>query len=170
MKRLLFLLDKSRTSSLHRRLLNFALARAIPFNAPHGFKVLEVFDDGIKILLPYKRRNQNHLKGIHACALATLTEFCAGITLAKKVGADSFRLIMKDLSMVYHYQAREHVVAELHIPDQEYQQKVFSPLQTQDAIFIELIVEVNDIKGNHISTGKVNWQIKKWDKVKTKTG
>jgi len=27
-----------------------------------------------------------------------------------------------------------------------------------------------DVKKNHISTGKVNWQIKKWEKVKTKTG
>ncbi len=170
MKRLLTLLEKARHSSFSRSLLSFALARAIPFNAPHGFKILEVYEDGIKILLPYKRKNLNHLRGIHACALATLSEFTAGITLAKMSGTDAFRLIMKDLSMTYHYQAKEDVTAELHFPSNDFQRQVKTPLESQDAVFVEMIVEVYDIQKNHISTGKVNWQIKKWDKVKTKTG
>lgn len=170
MKKLLILLERARKSSFQRRILDFALARAIPFNSPHGFRILEVFEDGIKILLPYKRKNLNHLKGIHACALATLSEFAAGITLAKLSGTDSYRLIMKELSMVYHYQAKEDVVAELHFPSEEFKNKITLPLNSQDAVFVEIVVELFDVKKNHISTGKVNWQIKKWEKVKTKTG
>ena len=124
----------------------------------------------LKILLPYKRKNLNHLRGIHACALATLSEFTAGITLAKMSGTDAFRLLMKDLSMTYHYQAKEDVIAELHFPSSDFQKQVKTPLESQDAVFIEMKVEIFDVKKNHISTGKVNWQIKKWDKVKTKTG
>ena len=170
MKKLLILLERARKSSFQRRILDFALSRAIPFNAPHGFRILEVYEDGIKILLPYKRKNLNHLKGIHACALATLSEFTAGITLAKLSGTDSYRLIMKDLLMVYHYQAKEDVIAELHFSAEDFKNKITSPLITLDAVFIEIVVELFDVKKNHISTGKVNWQIKKWENVKTKTG
>ncbi|HRH65523.1 MAG TPA: DUF4442 domain-containing protein, partial [Bacteroidia bacterium] len=138
MKKLLFLLERAKHSSVHRTLLNFVLARAIPFNAPHGFRVQDVFDDGIKIKLPYKRKNLNHLNGIHACALATLSEYTAGITLSIACGTDSFRLIMKELSMIYHYQAKQDVFAELRYPALEFQRTIFLPLQTQDAVFVEM--------------------------------
>lgn len=81
MNKLFSLIEKAKHSKLYLKILNVMLARSIPFNKPHGFTIKEIYDDGFKISLPYKRKNLNHIKGIHACALATLAEYTSGLTL-----------------------------------------------------------------------------------------
>ncbi|HNQ61859.1 MAG TPA: DUF4442 domain-containing protein [Bacteroidia bacterium] len=168
MKKLFSLLDKARHSSFSRTILNLATNRAIPYNRPHGIKIIEVFDEGIKARLPYRRINQNHLRGLHACALATLSEFTAGMTLTHCMRSDAYRLIMKDLNMVYHYQGKTDVMVSCIIPKDRLEKEVYIPLKDQDAVFIEIQIETYDTEKNHICTAKVNWQIKKWDHVKAK--
>jgi acyl-coenzyme A thioesterase PaaI-like protein len=166
-KKLYTLLDKSRDSKLNRSLLYFALNRAIPFNRPHGIKIIEVNDLGIKAKIPYWKINQNHLKGLHACALATLSEFTSGMTLTHRVRSGEFRLIMKELNMVYHYQGKTAVIAACELSNETIQKEISDPLKTQDATYLTMMVETYDEQRNHISTGKIVWQIKKWDKVKS---
>ena len=68
------ILYKAQHSSFYNFLLNRILWRVIPFNSPHRFRI-DVLDTWqLKVSIPYKRRNMNHLKGIHACALATASE------------------------------------------------------------------------------------------------
>ena len=69
------LIEKAKTSHLYLRFLNWGLYRMIPFNAPHGFEIAEITDWEVKTVLPYIRKNLNHINGIHACALATVSEF-----------------------------------------------------------------------------------------------
>lgn len=168
MDKLFSLLEKAKTSGFYRQVLNFSLARAIPFNKPHHFKILEVYEDGLKILLPCRRSNLNHLKSIHACALATLCEYTAGSTLLTSIQSNAYRFIMKDLTMTYHFQAKMDVTVEGHFSKKELAEKITVPLQSSDAVFVRMTMEVFDLEKNHICTGTVNWQIKKWEKVKTK--
>ena len=168
MSKLNSLLAKSKTSKFYLKVLNIALNHAIPFNKPHGFKVIEVGDTHLKTMLPYKRRNFNHIKGLHACALATLSEFTTGLLLASKLDAKEYRLILKTLEMEYHYQGKMEAFAFYEITDKELKQKVFEPLPRQDAIIITCEVKIHDKNNNHLSTGQVHWQIKAWKKVKTK--
>ncbi len=168
MKRLLALIEKARHSKLYLRLLNFLLHRTIPFNKPHGLLIREIYDDGFKIILPYKRKNLNHINGIHACALATLAEYASGITLMLNLASDDYRLIMKNISMTYHYQAKADVFVTLTLKKEWMNERIFLPLKNGDSIFTEVNVDVYDTNQNHICTGLINWQIKKWEKVKTK--
>lgn len=149
-------------------MLNRGLWNKIPFNKPHGFKVTGILDHGFEITMPYKRKNMNHLKGLHACGLATVSEYVAGLTLLRKIGTTQYRLIMETLSMKYHYQAKQEVVAKFELDDNWVNEQVKTPLETSDAVFVDLNVELYDKSGNHISTGTTRWQVKKWDKVKTK--
>lgn len=71
MKRLLQLLQDAERSPIRLWLLNRIVARAIPFNAPHGIRIQRITPFGIQATLPYRRKNLNHLKGLHACSLAT---------------------------------------------------------------------------------------------------
>ena len=167
MKKLLTLFRRAQKSQSALRLLNFILSWSIPFNWPHGIKITAVHDDGVSVRLPYKRKNLNHLKGIHACALATAAEYTSGITLLAAIGTD-YRLIMKNISVTYHYQAKLDVVTTLHIRKDVLQEKILVPLTTDDAVFFENAVEVHDLLANHICTAAVQWQIKKWDKVRSK--
>jgi hypothetical protein len=167
MKNIHNLMLKAETSSFSRRILQFVLSYAIPFNRPHRFKIKEVYSDGFHIALPYLKVNKNHIKGIHACGLATLSEFVSGLTLMKVIGRNDLRIIMKEMKMTYHFQAKKDVYAIAHLTPEILEQSVFSPLKTQDSIFYLMKIEAYDIDKNHICTGEVNWQLKKWEKVKT---
>ncbi len=167
MKQLHKMMDQAETSPLKRKFLQWALSYSIPFNRPHKFKILEVYKNGIHVQLPYLRVNKNHLNGIHACALATLCEFVSGLSLMRALRRDDLRLIMKDLKMTYHYQAKKTVSAAAQIASTEIDQKIISPLQLSDSVLYLMTIEVYDTEKNHICTAEVNWQLKKWNKVKT---
>jgi len=162
------ILQKARSSAFYLWLLNTGMWKKIPFNKPHRFRITDITDEGFEITMPYIKKNMNHLKGMHACGLATVSEYVAGLTLLRKVGAVNYRLIMETLSMKYHYQAKQEVVAKFGLSDEWIGEHVKRPLEASDAVFVELSVDLYDRSGNHISTGTTRWQVKKWDKVRTK--
>ena len=162
------ILAKAKHSSFYRKLLNMSLNRMIPFNRPHGFSILEIKDHSLKTLLPYRKSNFNHIRGLHACALATVSEFTTGFLLISKLDQKKYRLIMQRLEMDYHYQGKMDAVAEFSISDEWLTSKIFEPLKQSEAVVINCQIKIHDIKGNHLTTGNVFWQIKDWAKVKTK--
>ncbi|GCC50158.1 DUF4442 domain-containing protein [Chryseotalea sanaruensis] len=162
------LVEKAKTSSFYRGILNFALDRMIPFNKPHGFKIVEVNDYSLKTLLPYRRKNFNHIRGIHACAMATVSEFTTGFLLISRLDAKKYRLIMQRLEMDYHYQGKMDAFASFSISEEWLKEKIYQPLMQQESVIIPCEVKIHDSKGNHLTTGKVFWQVKDWAKVKTK--
>jgi acyl-coenzyme A thioesterase PaaI-like protein len=167
MKTIIRFIEKAKDSTISLLLLNALLLRAIPFNKPHGLKIKEVLNGGFKIALPYKRKNLNHLKGIHACALAALAEYTAGLTLLYQLNSDEFRFIMKNLNVDFHFQAKTAVIASLQLDEEWIKTTILSPLEKTESVFTELKVAVYDMNQNHICTVTVNWQIKKWSAVKT---
>ena len=104
MKYLLGIFSRAKHSSFFLFLLNLILGYSIPFNKPHRIRVTAVHDNGVSVRLPYRRKNRNHLKGIHACALATAAEYASGLSLLLVFGTE-YRLIMKNLSEI----GRAHV-------------------------------------------------------------
>jgi hypothetical protein len=162
------LFKKAQTSAFYRWILNNLLDRMIPFNKPHNFQLTEVGESHLKVLLPFKKRNLNHIRGIHACALATVSEFTSGLLLISKLDASKYRLIMKRLEMEYHYQGKMDVVASFSVTEEWLTEKIYNPLTEMDSVILPCEVKIHDIKGNLISVGKVFWQIKDWRKVKTK--
>jgi hypothetical protein len=165
MSRLQKFIHKAGESSFRRWLLNFALARVIPFNRPHDLEVTEIRPGFAKVRLPYRKSNLNHLKGIHACALAALSEYTSGLAMLGKISEKDYRIILKKLSMEYHYQAKMDVFAEFVIDDHFLNKNIVEPLENNDSAFILLQVQVHDTEGNHISTATMEWQVKKWGRV-----
>ena len=162
------IIEKAKESGFYLKILNFGLNKMVPFNKPHGFKVIEIGDHHIKTLVPYKKSNFNHIKGIHACALATLSEFTTGFLLLAKLDPIKYRLIMQSLSMEYHFQAKMDAYGSFDISEEWLEELIYKPLESTDKVLIPCEVKIHDKEGNHLSTGKVNWQIKSWKKVKTK--
>ncbi|HLT71568.1 MAG TPA: DUF4442 domain-containing protein [Cyclobacteriaceae bacterium] len=160
--------QKAKTSSFYRRLLNVALDRMIPFNKPHRFRIVEIADDRITTVIPYRKRNLNHIKGLHACALATLSEFTTGFLLLSQLDSGKYRLIMQRLEMDYHYQGKSDGKATFSLTREWMQAEIIEPLKTKDSVVVICEVKIHDQAENHLTTGKVHWQIKDWQKVKTK--
>ena len=90
-------------------LINKAMQFAIPFNRPHGFEIVAATKNSVTTRGKYKRINFNHIRGIHACGLATIGEFSAGTCLIKNFGMEKYRVIMQTLHAEYHYQAKMDV-------------------------------------------------------------
>lgn len=162
------IIEKAKHSSIYLRLLNWSLNRMVPFNRPHGFRILAIEDYQLKTLLPYKKKNFNHIRGLHACALATLSEFTTGFLLLSRLDPAKFRLIMQRLEMDYHYQGKMEATAEFAVSEKWFQENIYDPLKIQEAIVVPCQIRIHDAKGNHLTTGKVFWQIKDWSKVRTK--
>jgi acyl-coenzyme A thioesterase PaaI-like protein len=162
------ILKRAHTSSFWRAVLNWWLNRMIPFNKPHGFAIREMEDYRITVLLPYKRKNFNHIKGLHACAMATVSEFTTGFLLVSRLDPRKYRLIMKRLEMEYHYQGKMNAYAEFSISEEWLNENVHSPLTSHDSVDVQCVVKIYDEKSNHLTTGTICWQIKDWTKVKTK--
>ena len=80
--------------------LNLGLSYIIPFNKPHRIKVKSISDTKVTTFIPYRRRNFNHIKGIHACGMATCAEFSSGLLLLSRLDPKKYRLIMESIEKV----------------------------------------------------------------------
>lgn len=161
------IIQRAQHSSFYRWMLNLALNRMVPFNRPHGLRVLEISGQRVKVLLPYRKANLNHIRGLHACALATASEFATGFLLVSLLDGSNFRLIMQRLEMDYHYQGKMNAFAEFSIPEMWMQENIYLPLKNSESVVVTCTVKIHDENGAHLSTGNVHWQVKEWRKVKT---
>lgn len=149
-------------------LLNKVLTVGIPFNAPHGFKIKTLDADAVVIKLPNKKLNHNHIGGVHACAMATVGEYCAGMALLSSFGISAYRLILAELSVKYTYQGRVDLEGSCS-PHQIDKEAARSALE-QDGIYLQTLKTIiRDINGKEVAEVTTTWQLKKWDIVKTKS-
>ncbi|MBL6447220.1 DUF4442 domain-containing protein [Fulvivirga sp. 29W222] len=162
------IVERAKSSKFYMWLLNMGLERMIPFNKPHGFKVEEIKDDYIKTSLPYKKRNFNHIRGLHACALATLSEFTTGFLMVSRLDPKKYRIILKTLEMDYHYQGKMRAYGTFTLTEDWLNDQIYKPLEANEAVVVICEIKIHDEEGNHLTTGKVHWQVKSWSKVRTK--
>ena len=159
---------RAQTSRGWLRLLNLVLAWVIPFNRPHGIAIAALGEDYVRTRSSYRRRNHNHVRGIHACAIATIAEMSAGFLLLTKLDPGRYRLIMSHLEVEYFYQAKEEIFAESRLDATRMAAEITDPLVSQEAVTITLESRVADRTGNHIATARTTWQVKRWDRVRTR--
>ncbi|MBL7963379.1 MAG: DUF4442 domain-containing protein [Flavobacteriales bacterium] len=161
------LLQAARRSRSARLKLDLMLPFAIPFNRPHGYRVRPLPEGGIRVHIPYWRVNFNHIRGIHACALATAAEMCSGLSVLEHLDPRQYRLIMRSLHMDYHFQAKRAAFAECRPDGAVIREQVVEPLRTDDRVEYQSTVEVHDVDGHHLATGTIVWQVKPWANVRT---
>jgi len=161
------LAGRAKRSKVWLWLLNIVLGRVIPFNRPHGFRLQMIGDHVVRAMAENRKSNQNHLKGIHACAIATVAEFSAGFLLLSSLDPRRYRLIMSKIDIDYLYQAKETIVSESSLTPETLSTDIIDPLRTEDSILITIESNVFDISGNEIARCYTTWQIKRWDRVRT---
>lgn len=147
--------------------LDKLLRVGIPFNAPHGFKIKTLSPDAVIISLPNRKLNHNHIGGIHACAMATVGEYCAGMSLLSSFGISKYRLILSELNVKYTYQGRVELEG-ICSPHQIDVEKVKTGLETEGKYLQELKTIIRDLNGKEVAEVSTTWQLKNWEQVKTK--
>lgn len=157
----------ARSSSLGLRVLNTLLLRVIPFNYPHRLKIKHLTEDEVVVHIPFIRKNQNHIGGLHACVLATAGEYSTGLLLLQMLGTSEYRLIMQELTVNYYYQGKVDANSVFRLDEEAVRKEIETQLNQKESAKIECVAEVHDIKGNHLCSVHVFWQLKPWSLVKT---
>ncbi len=147
--------------------INF-LSLLSPFNAHLGAKMLEWNDNACRILVKRRRGVRNHVKSIHAGALFTLGETCAGLVIIRNFPFAKFRPLMSDVSANFSKQARGDVVGECHIPPESIA-RMHEQCSVGEIPFIEVVTNIRNEDQEVIASVKTMWQVKQWDLVRKKT-
>ncbi|EKD77652.1 MAG: hypothetical protein ACD_42C00245G0006 [uncultured bacterium] len=161
------LIQKSRDSKKHLWLLNRLMNHTVKFNKPHGFQVVKIADDYVQTVAPYHKKNFNHVRGIHACAIATVGELAAGLMLMYHFSPTDYRIIMSNIQIDYHYQAKKNITATATVSADD-KNNILSQLQNDHKTTHTVTTEIKDDDHHAIATVKSTWQIKSWDAVQTR--
>lgn len=148
--------------------LNRFFRWALPFNAPHGIRIVRISPEGVKVQLPDWRINHNHLGGMHACAMATVCEFASGLCVLDCFKMSEFRLIMHRLEVDYHRRAVPGMCTAEAVIDSAMQAQIETELHTskdRTSRFM-LASQLRDVDGHIVATAEVHWHVKSWNAVR----
>ncbi len=158
-------LTRAYTSKFWLRMLNIGLWYKIPFNKPHRFKIVSLSENEIRVHIPYIRKNLNHLNGIHACALATASEYACGFLLISRLSSSKYRLIMRSMQLDFIKQGKQDLYIHFQIPEDRISE-IKNKLRETTQCLEWLEVEVRDKDQNLISIAKLEWQLKEWRQIR----
>lgn len=145
--------------------LGFLMNKLIPFNRHHGLFLSILDNNTAKAELPLSRSNQNHLGSMHACALATVGEYCSGMLLIRNFSPTSCRIIIERLDIQYHQQAKTHVYAHAFLSSETIEQ-IAKNLNDFGQTSTTLEAQLHNRENNLVAIIKTTWQIKKWSQIK----
>ena len=146
----------------------FLLSWISPFNA--RLKADLLVWDAEKSVISVKRRRgvRNHVGSIHAGALFTLGETCAGLVIVRNFPFGQYRPLMSDVRVNYSKQARGDVVGKCVIPASEIE-RLKSEMNGDEPRFIEVVTDIFNAEKEIICKVTTTWQVKKWSLVRKKT-
>jgi len=131
-----------------RRVFSAFVGRAAPYTGTFGPRVIDVRPGFAAVEMLDRKPVRNHLRSIHAIALANLSEATSGLAFTFGLPPES-RAIVTGLSIEYHKKARGTLRAECHcaIPEDN----------RESSYRVE--VETRDGNGDLVSSAIVNWLV-----------
>lgn len=154
-------------SKFNLKALTFILNQKIAFNLAHKIKICSLEVDHAQVSIPLIRQNTNHLRTIHACAMATVGEFTAGLLLLKSFDVSEYRLIMKEMHVDFKKQAKTNLTAT--VKDAEtFLSSARKELATDQISLIKIETSIADTNQLEVAVVTTTWQLKKWSQTKFK--
>lgn len=121
------------------------LAVLVPYTGALGARVTEVREGFASVELVERRAVRNHLRCVHAIALANLIELAGNIAVAYCLPEDA-RFIVRGIQVQYHKKARGTLTATARPPRG----------LTSDRRELLIDVEVRDADGDVVCTGQLD--------------
>ena len=127
-------------------------SRIIGFTVPYTGSIaanVAILEPGHgKVTLKERRKVSNHLRSVHAIALANLSEMVTGLTLLSSLPDDT-RGILTGMQIQYHHKARGLLTAECvcEIPDNNEEKE------------LQIAGEIKNEAGDVVATATAIWRI-----------
>lgn len=157
-------LERKSPKLAHAAVMGF-LSWLSPFNAHLKARMVEWTDRRSVINLRRIRRVRNHVGSIHAGALFTLGETCAGLVIVRNFPFEKYRPLMSDVKVTYSRQARGDVIGEAEIASEEIR-RMLSVIASGEVPFTEVTTTIRNGEGDIVATVVTSWQVKQWDLVR----
>jgi acyl-coenzyme A thioesterase PaaI-like protein len=133
---------------LGKWLFSKAIGLLIPYTNTISPLVLELSPGYAKVLIKDRRALRNHLRSLHAIALANVGEFSTGLALHCALNNDQ-RAILTNLTIDYHKKARGPIIAVARLKNTH---TLVGPIAVDAQLFDEKDILVCSIKATWLSS------------------
>lgn len=152
--------DNISSPFLRRKLLDLVFSWGIPFNLGLGIRLIEINSDKVIVASKKNWKRRNHVGGAHACFLALMGEYPAGLLIAKNFSNTQFRIIISELHVEYFKQARGDITSQAFKPSHW-------PKEVTSETWIDMSAEIYSSEQELIAKVRTKWQVKPWSEVRS---
>ena len=145
---------------LRKPVLDVLLNVGIPFNRWLGLKITELSPQSVVITSPARKLRENHVGGAHACAIALMGEYPAGLLIAQSFPINEYRFVISELQVSYAKQGFGVLTARAEAPSEW---PSLAPREKDGRLegWVNLVTEIKNSKQEVVATAKTRWQILK---------
>ena len=130
---------------------SFALGRVVPYVGTSGLKYEVLSSQRVVVRIRNQRKVQNHIKGVHAAAMALLAETATGFCVGMNLPDDKLPLI-KTLKVNYLKRAQGDMRAVAQLRPEQIEQ-----ILTLDKGEVTVPVQITDSAGNEPIDCEMVW-------------
>jgi len=138
-------------AGLRPGLVSFMLGNVVPMVGSAKLRFEEVTNERVVVTIRNRRRVQNHIKGVHAAAMALLAETATGFCVGMNVPDDKLPLI-KSLHVNYLKRAQGDMKAVAQLRPEQIEQ-----IRTQDKGEVTVPVSITDESGGEPIQCEMIW-------------
>lgn len=132
-------------------LTSFMLGNVVPMVGSAGLRFEELSSERVVVTIRNRRKVQNHIKGLHAAAMALLAETATGFCVGMNVPDDKLPLI-KTMKVDYLKRAQGDMKAVAQLRPDQIQQ-----IRTQDKGEVTVPVSITDESGGEPIQCEMVW-------------
>lgn len=125
------------------------LGKFVPYTASIGAEIVELSRGICVVQLTDRRSVRNHLKSIHAIALANLGELTSGLAVQSSIHPDC-HCIITEFNIVYNKKARGTLTASARVEENP-------SLEEHD---IKVSVDIKNETGDVVATATTSWNVR----------
>jgi acyl-coenzyme A thioesterase PaaI-like protein len=124
------------------------LSGFVPYSGSTRPRVLDLEPGHVRVAIPDRRANRNHLHSVHAIALANVAELASGLAMTTAL-PDNVRGIVVRFNMTYVKKARGTIIAE---------SRCVVPAVEREAEH-DFTADVRDASGDIVAQATVTWRL-----------
>lgn len=130
---------------------NVVLGRVVPFVGTSGLRYEVLSGQRVVVRIRNQRKVQNHIRGVHAAAMALLAETATGFCVGMNLPDDKLPLI-KTMKIDYVRRSQGDMVAEASLRPEQIEQ-----ILTQDKGEVVVPVVIRDESGEQPIQAEMTW-------------